>query len=348
MRSALIVTHILAVLALCGCASMPNISRYEGENRDAVLLHLERGDVDKAIWIAKHITHPTTLIGMRVDRRFTTVVQALPNQFEKHYIESALVDEERGKMNADPRSLQRRYVYALELIRAMRLEEALALTQSTIDSITAAKDKNAPFTDLNKSWVWLLDVHARALARNKRAEEAAEVLKVASDLRENGQSNVSQRINLALLAAKLGRTQEANESISKVDAVSDYGLTQILLAKLIVAEQVGDRAASERLIGELRSHQGTSLNTYLLGLLEANMLDEAASLTIDRLRDPKKRFDALVEVQDYPEYYSAYSASIPRAALRIERWRSVTQRPDVRAEILKVGKIESFKVEGPN
>ena len=75
-------------------------------------------------------------------------------------------------------------------------------------------------------------------------------------------------------------------------------------------------------------------------MIYTNQLDRAAKLLLERLRDRKQRTQALVDVQTY-----AAPLRTPRQVTYESRWDAVIARPDVRAAIQRVGRIEKYRVE---
>src|SRR5215213_9372762 len=74
--------------------------------RDTVLEQLEEGRIDKAAKTLKKITHPRTLVGMRVDNRFSKLVDAEPNYFDIERASEAFEVEMRTIMEKKPKSLE--------------------------------------------------------------------------------------------------------------------------------------------------------------------------------------------------------------------------------------------------
>jgi hypothetical protein len=120
------------------------------------------------------------------------------------------------------------------------------------------------------------------------------------------------------------------------DEVSPYGEMQVQRVLLRVALTNKDSNATRAALDHMRKHRSASPATFEDALLDANRLDEAASLLISRLKDPLLRRDALLDVQDYQKF-------VPLPANRVlqERWRTLRARADVQAAVAEVGHIES-------
>ena len=75
-------------------------------------------------------------------------------------------------------------------------------------------------------------------------------------------------------------------------------------------------------------------------LLRMNDSDTAAKWLIERLEDKDMRSAALLTIQDY-----AVPRETTRQAELRKRRREMMARADVQAEIQKVGRVESYKIE---
>jgi hypothetical protein len=227
------------------------------------------------------------------------------------------------------------------------------VTSLALHKVLSAPKNQLPYRDMRVQLNWLTDVHSMVLRDLGKWDVSVHFLASAARMPE-GESlqgyrgpNVSQIINLALTYARMGRVEEAAKLVGKGDInFSEYGYAQILLTRLMIAEQTGDRNESQRALEYLRRRKDDYENTFQIALLEADQLDEAASFLISRLQDTNRRIAALVEVQDYSEYRATFERAPERAKLRLKRWQAVVDRADVQAAIKKVGRIEGFRYRG--
>jgi hypothetical protein len=109
--------------------------------------------------------------------------------------------------------------------------------------------------------------------------------------------------------------------------------------RLCAALQLNDTEAANESLAYLKEHQADSPRTYQRALVDAGDRDGAARLIIERLNDPSLRSDALVEIQNYND-----TGDLPENLKSRERYGEILRRNDVRAAIVKVGRIESFGV----
>jgi hypothetical protein len=77
-------------------------------------------------------------------------------------------------------------------------------------------------------------------------------------------------------------------------------------------------------------------------LILTQQLDQAARYLISQIQDSELRQSILPDMQEY----------LPTPGTEVQlaveaKWRSIVARKDVRAAILKVGRIESYRLEAP-
>jgi hypothetical protein len=110
--------------------------------------------------------------------------------------------------------------------------------------------------------------------------------------------------------------------------------------RLDAAIQLGDAAEKEKWLGFIKEHRFDAPLTYEDALLRMNDAETAAKWLIERLEDKDLNSAALLSIQEY---------AVPRETTRQtelrKRRREMMARADVQAEIPKVGRIESYKIE---
>lgn len=121
-----------------------------------------------------------------------------------------------------------------------------------------------------------------------------------------------------------------------------FGAMQLEAVRLEAAVPLNDHQKAKLSLDYLRIHSNDAPVTYLEGLVIVSHLDEAASFTIAKLQDPKLRQAFLLRVQDFAPY------PMPDWSMKNEaRWHEVIARKTVQAAINKVGRVESYRLEGP-
>jgi tetratricopeptide (TPR) repeat protein len=306
---------------------------------DFARLLLERGDLQRAIAVSERITSPRVLLALRVDKRFDPVVRAAPARFD---IDKAVVEQlttlERLSA-ASPRELALKYELIYACLEAAQAERALHLA----DAVLNDKSRESAYDDYDDQINWILDARADALRRLGRWREAQRYYEQAAARQEHGGPNVSNAINLGGLHAEFGRSREALAALGGMvfddEGVSEYGGMQIHHVMLLAALASRDTAGKEDALEFMRDHQSAALSTYQAALVDANELEQAASLLIRRLQDPALRGEALAEMQEYHE-----GAQSPVVRTHDRRWREIKARRDVRTALAAVGRIEKFSL----
>lgn len=306
--------------------------------RDLALLLLEKGSLSEAIEVATHVSNPYVLIGMRADRRFDAVIEALPAEFD---IEAAAARELKDFESASdraPHSLELKSRVIVELGNQRHYAAMLAESDSVVSAIRSTNFPEKLFVDYYEQYEGLLNLRAMALEREEQMEAAVAQLQAASV-----SNNTNQLINLAQFYCDLGRPADALDPIRRVKGdTSPYGAMVLESVRLDAAVQLGDRGQIAASLKFLQNHAADAPGAYLDGLLSANQIDRAALVLVGQVLDPDQRQEALARVQDY-----ALPPQTPREMEITSRWREVLARREVQAAIHKVGRVESYHLEQP-
>jgi hypothetical protein len=310
--------------------------------RDLALMLIERGRPSEAVDVSARITDPFVLVEIRADRRFDTVVAAHPEAFDAEAAADRQIKWLQAKDEDGANALRVKILLMTALMRRHHAAAALAIAD---DAIAEIRDTNYPerrFVDYLAEYGNLLTERAFALLDLGLWDEGVAELKAAAREFEHDRDNVAAAIDLADVECDLGRPADASSVLAQITAgLSPYGQMQVEGVRLDVATQEGDAAQVERSLSYLRAHRGEAPMSYLSDLIIANRLDRAAEELRRQLLDPDTRQNALGNVQTYtPEQ------ATPRDLEMRARWQSVLARPDVQQAIAKVGRVESYDMEG--
>jgi beta-barrel assembly-enhancing protease len=309
---------------------------------DLVLMLLERDRLPGAIEVSSRVTDEYGVISMRVDRRFDAITVANPAQFD---VDAALTrDLEHIQSAAEraPKSLMPKRTVVDLLMEQQHYGAALAAADGLVAEIRVRSDAKQWYDDFDDQYAWVLDSRSRALRRLGRWEEGLDQLAAASWVLDKSGGNVSQVINLGDLYCDLGKPKEALGSLVRLGTdISSYGRMQEAYVRLDAAVQLGDAEQSEKWLGFMKEHRVDAPRSYEDALLLTGDVESAAKWLIERLQDQDSRVATLLSIQEY---------AVPRETARQAELRKRTvallARPDVLAEIQKVGRIESYKIEG--
>lgn len=290
---------------------------------------LDRGDVERAGKVMARVTAPEPLAQARADRRFAPLLRQDPARFNVAKAYAARAEATRARMADKPRSLATVNAHAMALLTLNRDAEVLAVTQGALD-------RRLDSWDDPKERAWTLDIQARVLRDQGRADEALVAWRKATRPETGG--GVSQELNLAdaLLEQDLPAETLTIVGGVKPDQVSAFG--RMVAANLAVCAnaRLGDRAGTDLALAALAADRDASPMLEMSGRLCAGDQDGAAAILIAQLKDPETRLDALADAQDYPDH--ATTAPFRRA--QIARRRALYARPDVRVAIAAVGRVE--------
>jgi hypothetical protein len=310
--------------------------------RDLMLLLIEQGRQSEAVDVSARITDPLVLVEIRSDRRFDTVVAAHPEAFDALAAADRQIKWLQAKDEDGANALRVKVLMMAALMRRHHAAAALAIAD---DAVAEIRDTNYPerrYVDYLAEYGDLLTERAFALLDLGLWDEGVAELKAAAREFEHDRDNVAAAIDLAAVECDLARPADASSVLAQITAgLSPYGQMRVEGVRLDVATQEGDAAQVERSLSYLRAHRGEAPMSYLSDLIIANRLDRAAEELRRQLLDPDTRQDALGNVQTYtPEQ------ATPRDLEMRARWQSVLARSDVQQAIAKVGRVESYDMEG--
>lgn len=290
---------------------------------------LDRGDVARAGKVMVRVTAPDALASARADRRFAPLLRQDPARFDVAKAHAVRVAATRARMAEKPRDLGAVNAHAQALLGMGRPAEVLTMTQ-------AALERRPDSWDDATNRPWTLDIQARALRDLGRFDDALVAWRMATRPEIGG--GVSQELNLADALLELDRPAEVLTIVGgvKPDKVSAFGRMVAANLSACANAQLGDRAGVERAFAALAADRDAIPFLEMSGHLCAGDQDGAATVLIALLKDPETRLEALADAQDYPE--EAVTAPFRRAQLA--RRRALYARPDVRAAVAAVGRVE--------
>ncbi len=312
---------------------------------DLVRYRLEKDQITDAALIAKQITDPLVLSQMAVDKRFDAITQASPGDFDIAKAESRHAENLAHDSAANPALLIGINERAMDFLRQSKADDALKLLDDAIAKATPTDGGKSPYSDAPDQLTWAMNTRGIALAQLGRSDESLQIMIRAARRPERGGVNVSQAINLGDSYYSLGRPQEALDAVEDVQsgAISGYGAMQYQNVLACAYAQNGDKAGYAKAMDFMKAHASDSWHAYVQSQLCGNDIDGAAQSYIRQLQDPEMRNGALMDLQNFaePQTLQAFETELER------RWKLVQARADVKAAANKVGRIESFPIQGP-
>jgi tetratricopeptide (TPR) repeat protein len=310
--------------------------------RQLTLLLVEQGRLSEATEVSARITDPQILVNMRADRRFDAVVAELPERFDVEAAASREIRALQARDEAGDNSLRVKTLLMTALTRRHHAAAALAIADEAIAEISDTNYPERRYLDYLAEYGGLLTERAFALLDLGLWDEAVAQLTAAAREFEHDRDNVGAAISLAEVECDLARPKEARSVLDQLaSGLSQYGTMRLEGVRLDVATQQGDAPQVKRSLSYLEAHRRDAPLSYLSALIVANQLDRAARELRRQLAEPVTRQEALGVVQTY-----APQPATPRDLEMRARWQSVLARRDVQKAIEKVGRAESYDLEG--
>ncbi|MGR4864867.1 hypothetical protein [Caulobacter sp. LARHSG274] len=301
---------------------------------------LKRNRLEQALASARAIDDPDALIGMRADKRYDALTLAHPEIFDPKAANLTRLARIDAALKLHPKRLSGQVARAKALLDLNRPEEALAV----VDEATAAARANPDaFEDARENLAWAINTQQAALSVLGRGDEALEALEIAARVPEYGAANVSQTLNLAATQIQAGRARAALNTAKSVSMSNStpYGRSVALWVIACANAQLGDTTASDTAIAQLRTLGADGVANLYVALTCRDDLNGAAALLIERLKDPARRYQALSTLQILPPPPHQTHFDDHRDKLAAE----LRSRPDVRAAIDAVGRVNTYRAE---
>ena len=303
-------------------------------------MRMIRGEHDLARLTIKRITAPAQIVRMRVDKRFDPIVDRDARAFDVNAAALRAVDAMQRKTEAKPQDLDVQVQYTYALLSAGMNDAVVAHTGRLLDAVAAAKADEPPLRNV-QAQVWLMNNRAVAMRRLGRIDDALADMQRASALTEDGQTNVSQALNLGTLYCELARPDDALVAIDTLGQMSPYGELVESLVRFRAALLKGDRRNADRILDAIRRGSDDSPTLLLDALMHAGRVAEAAGIVKDMLASTDERTDILDWLQQYRT-----SDPLPGDVEYRSNIDALREREEVRAAVDKVGRIERHDIYG--
>jgi tetratricopeptide (TPR) repeat protein len=298
---------------------------------------LEDGQTELAAAAVSGVQSPSVLKTMLIDRRFDPVTSAEPQVIDISKAAVVTLASQQAAAAAEPNSLRGVNTVASTLVALNRPAEALAVVEQALKQVRLAEGGKSPFEDMDQI-NWAYDVRARALFVLGRYDEAIAQMKAGATNQEDGNPNVSQTLNLAIVLIHLGRPADALALVGGLsqDHTTGYGRMVLEGVRAEAYSALHDQTRANASVAYLKAHVDDGPQNFIDALLDTGDMDGAAVETIKLLNNPLQRDTALESLQDYiipagvPPFLRHHHDLV--VALR--------QRPDVKAAIDAVGRIE--------
>ena len=311
---------------------------------DHIAVMLDRGDLAGARGVIGQVDEPVWMLAARVDKRFAPLEAVNPGAFDLQALRVRRLAAIDAAMAANPGLAAGVASKATTLIAFGDNDQALRLLDDALAKAEPADGQPSAFVDAQAGLASLLGLRAEALAGLGRYDEALATLTRATNRPEAGHINVAQRFALARLDIAMGKPSDALATLAALDPsdtsiagrLADEGLTAC------AADRNGDATIRDAALDFVRAHQAVDPVDALQTWVCLGNADQAAQLLISMLDHPRSRLAAL----GWAQTLKRPPPPGPNADDEARRV-ALLSRPDVQAEISKVGAIEPAPLYRP-
>jgi tetratricopeptide (TPR) repeat protein len=296
----------------------------------------DQGRTDDVIAVARRITNPTTVIKMRVDKRFDAAVARAPDLFDPVQRGTVWLGAMQKLSDKTPHRLETKIALGSAFHNVGRNEEALQVLNEAAARKTGCRGDH-----------YFDDYCAEALsARWLKGEVLISLGRTDEGLAEHLSmlDGAQERNGLVALqtAAELNVAGRADEALTILNAAqqdaptADWQEARAEIRACTVANMGRPKAMAHDL-ALLKAHRADAPVQFALAELCANDLNAAAATYIAMLKSPSERLDALGELQDFSD-----TGLAPYSRILRSRMQEMRSRPDVEAVLTSVGHVLKF------
>ena len=305
------------------------------------VLQLQSGQSDRVAATLERIDSPMEILALRADKRFDRYIDRNNPRFDPVQAAQRHLDALRVNALLAPDQPSALVHISQAMLVLGQHEEVLAVTEPMASAVASARVP--PNIDDAGDIAWLLNNRAIAQRRLGDIDAALATLEAAAQFKQEGQTNISQWLNLAAWQAALLQPRKALETSARVgDNLSPYGEAVQQWVRFSAHRQLGDTEQADRAKAWLKDHADNADGYVLETLLYDNALDQAAADLIARLHSTETRSDALLSVQRLRTV-----PPLPGDVEQERRWWQVVDRADVQAALKAVGRSEQHALFRP-
>jgi tetratricopeptide (TPR) repeat protein len=310
--------------------------------RYAIDLLAKGQDKRAAAVVLSRVADTDSLVLMRADRRFDTMVAANAARFDVAAAAGRDLTAARSAVIAEPLRLAPINAQAAALLRLGRPADGLTLLEDAL--IRALPDiGESPYRDQAEVRI-TLDLRARALMALGRRDEAEAGMKRAAALYEHGAPNVTQVTALAWMQLRLGKPRDALSTLAGLSGgvMAPSQIQAAEAAQACALKGVGDAAGAQKVLADMRTRKEAP-DRLVAALVCLGDLDAAAGMLTERLADPNARAALLAALQDYVPAGEPTPVDKDWAGRR----KALVERPAVQKALTAVGRIGPQPVTAP-
>ena len=300
---------------------------------------IDRGDLAGARGIIGQVDEPAPMIGARADKRFAPLIATDPAAFDLEALGARRLARIDAAAAASPGLVAGVEVKASSLMAFGKFDEALHLLDDALAKAQPADGGPSSYVDAQGQLASIMALRARALAGLGRYDEALEQMNRAATRPEAGHINVTQRIALARLQIEMGKPKDA---LATLDALApsdttEAGRLQIESLRVCADAHLADKTAQQAAYDWVLAHKDLDPSSLVDAAACAGDMETASRALIGMLEDHERRLSTLAWTQDLRK-----PPPPPGPHPNVDdRREALIARPEVRAEINKVGRIDA-------
>ncbi|MDB5704449.1 MAG: Tetratricopeptide 4 [Sphingomonas bacterium] len=297
----------------------------------------DEGNKARALDMVRAVTDPSVLNELSFDPRFAAT---MPADFDmRSVVERSLADAQE-KMRQHPDLVEPIVMVTLRLRQLGRPQEALVLLEASKTKMS----RDNGFADAQEQRNWWWNSLSRTYRMLGQYDDAAGAMLAGASVKEQGQLNVSQVINLAYLQVRFGKAQDALKTLAPFDkpgmATNPYGMMAMRTIRACATARVSGAQAAAADIAYARAHDTDNRNAVSEMMLCIGDVDGAAAALIHQLEDPERTGFTLAQLSDFDDPPVALPLDPADATLKKAKLRA-----DVKAAIARAGKTRRIHLQ---
>lgn len=312
---------------------------------DHARLLLMHGQAAQARARLEGVVDPQAILTIRINKIYDPLRSdpAFERRLDVASAANASIARARRAVADHPRLLSSVVSLARALRDIGRSREALEAIEHVLPA-AQADNAASSFDDLEEQLQWLLNEKADLLYDLGRNDEARSIYLESVSANSGGGSNANQAVEFAGLLNAEGRASDALQVLQTLlPHLNSYGDLLRQSERACAAEQMHDHAVRDAALTILRAREMDNPGALAHVLLCMNDIDGAAALMIRRLANPVERERAILALQPF---HHLDTRRLPLETVELQRLAQVRDRPDVRAALNAVGRIEDSPLYG--
>jgi tetratricopeptide (TPR) repeat protein len=303
---------------------------------DHARLLLLRGRVAEARTRLEGVVDPWAIMALRINRVYDPLRAdaAFERRLDVAAGAEAATVRARRVVADHPRQIGPVLQLAALLRYMGRSTEALDALNEIVP-LAQAPDAASRFEDLDTQLNWLLFAKADLLYDLGRNAEAATIYSEAMSANGVGSGNITMTF-AGMLNAE-GRGADALQVLEMLPPLTVYADVWRQSERACAAHIAGNAAVRDEALAAMRAIETQNMPLATHALLCVGDVDGAAALMVRRLNNPVEREAALIALQPFRRLETR---RMPMEVAELARVAALRDRPDVRAALETVGRIE--------